>query len=453
VTNDHDISWRHDMALLATLIDALSTAHTDATVFETLGRVLGPRGVRVALDAGRHRARDAAGFGVEVESEAGLAMLWIAPQGPGEGAWWSPELRQALGAAVRSAYGHARALGRVATVSRKALEDKARMRADLEASYDDASLVARSGAMRVLVHDTIPLIAAQDVTVLLRGESGTGKEVLARRIHARSGRSRRVFVKINCAAIPETLAASALFGHERGAFTGAHTRHVGVFERAHGGTLLLDEVGDLPLPTQGQLLRVLQEGELERVGGSTPIRVDVRVVAATHQPLEDLVAAGRFRADLYYRLAVFPVWVPPLRERGDDVEALALALLQRHAKKLGRATPVLSPSDLARLRAHPWPGNVRELENVLLRAMVLHPDGAPGGLMAALDPPAATRVESPAVGSFADAQRAALEAALVRSGGKIYGPDGAAVALGMKPTTLRSTLDRLGIVARPGTRL
>jgi formate hydrogenlyase transcriptional activator len=256
-------------------------------------------------------------------------------------------------------------------------------------------------------------------------------------------------VTVNAAALPETLADSALFGHEKGAFTGATQRHVGVFERAHGGTLLLDEVGDLAAATQVRLLRVLQEGEFERVGGASPVRVDVRVIAATHQPLEQMIADGRFRADLFYRLAVVPLVVPPLRERREDVDGLTAVLLRRHAARFGREVPAVGVEALRRLRAYAWPGNVRELENVLQRALVL----TTGDALALPDdfdraaPVAA--VANAGTDDFAEAQRRVIREALTAAEGRVYGPSGAAARLGLAPTTLRSKMDRLGM-ARPG---
>jgi formate hydrogenlyase transcriptional activator len=313
--------------------------------------------------------------------------------------------------------------------------------------------------MRALVHEVLPLLARESTTVLVRGETGTGKEVIARRIHALSRRAGRPFVAVNCGALPEGLLESALFGHERGAFTGAASRHVGLFERAHGGTLLLDEVGELPRAVQAKLLRALQEGEIERVGGAAPVRVDARVIAATHRPLESMVASGAFREDLFYRLNVFPIVLPPLRDRPEDLEDLVRVLLDKLATKLDRQPLRVSHDTMALLRAHAWPGNLRELENVLERAMLLSRGDevtlldSPGGARATGPPsvPASSDLAArPAdadgpVTSYGDAMRDHLERALRASGGKIYGEDGAAKALGLKPTTLQSKLRKLGI--------
>jgi len=215
-------------------------------------------------------------------------------------------------------------------------------------------------------------IAATDTTVLLLGESGTGKELFARAIHQLSARGNKPFVALNCAAIPETLVENELFGHERGAFTGANARKLGKFEMADGGTIFLDEIGELPLEVQGKLLRVLEQRTLERLGGTSSISVDVRVIAATNRELEVAAAAGEFRRDLYYRLAVFPIHIPALRERGDDVELLAHHFLERFRRELRKPRLALAADARAALRRHAWPGNVRELQNVMERAAILN---------------------------------------------------------------------------------
>jgi two-component system response regulator FlrC len=230
------------------------------------------------------------------------------------------------------------------------------------------TLVAASAAMRELL-EAAEDVAATSTTVLLLGESGTGKELLARHLHAGSGRT-GPWVAVNCAALPAELLESELFGHERGAFTGATERRQGRFEQAHRGTLLLDEISELPLPLQAKLLRVLQEREVDRVGGQRPVPVDVRVIATTNRDLGEMVRRGQFRSDLFFRLDVFPMVVPPLRERADDLPLLATALAEEAAARLGRATPALSPEALSALRRHSFPGNVRELRNLLERAVL-----------------------------------------------------------------------------------
>ena len=235
-------------------------------------------------------------------------------------------------------------------------------------------------------------VAPTDATVLLSGESGTGKELFARGIHSLSGRREGPFVAVNCAAIPEPLVESELFGHEKGAFTGAHRRQTGRFERAEGGTLFLDEIGELPLPVQSKILRVLEDRTFEPVGGGTPRRANVRLVAATNRALQEMVDEGRFRSDLYFRLEVFPIHLPPLRDRRDDIPVLADHLLDRLADRHRVEAPRLEPDALEKLAVAPWPGNVRQLANVLERVLILHPGARIGGadiepLLAPLEDP------------------------------------------------------------------
>ncbi|KYF76679.1 Fis family transcriptional regulator, partial [Sorangium cellulosum] len=339
-------------------------------------------------------------------------------------------------------------LGRVAAIARRAQGEKRALREELDRVALPREVVAASPAMRAIFQEMVPLVARQDTTVLVRGETGTGKEVIARRIHALSRRAERQFLAVNCGALPEGLVESALFGHERGAFTGAAARHLGLFERASGGTLLLDEVGELPKAAQAKLLRVLQEGEVERVGGEGTVRVSVRVIAATHRPLEDMVASGAFREDLYYRLQVFPIVVPPLRERPGDLEALTRVIVDKVAASFGRAPPRVSAEAMARLRAHDWPGNVRELENVIERSMVMSTGDE---LILSAPLAAAPRAAGRAL-TYREAAQRCIEEALRASGGKIYGEDGAAAALGLKPTTLQSKMRKLGIRREGGEK-
>jgi len=282
-------------------------------------------------------------------------------------------------------------------------------------------LIGTGAAMRS-VFETIQKVAETDLTVLVRGESGTGKELVAEALHHRSPRRDRPFVAVNCAAISRELVESELFGHEKGAFTGADARRTGRFEAADGGTIFLDEIGDMPLETQAKVLRVLQERALERVGGTRRIDVDVRIVAATHRDLEQEVAAGRFREDLYYRLRVVEIGLPPLRERAEDVPALAQRFLREVCERLGRPPRALSGEALAALARHPWPGNVRELRNVLEQAAVLAPGDAIGaedlGLRPASGLPGSGRAgtapgvphAAPGDVPFAEARRRANEA-------------------------------------------
>ena len=338
---------------------------------------------------------------------------------------------------------HCRLVERMAKLSASAHHDTAELRQELRRHVDTEDIVARSASM-VSVLRNVSLVAAHDSAVLLRGESGTGKELLARRIHRLSRRANRPFVAVNCGAMPETLVESELFGHEKGAFTGATARHQGRFERAHGGTIFLDEVAELPLSAQVKLLRVLQDGAFERVGGTGAVRVDVRVLAATHRPLETMIQAGTFRSDLFYRINVFPISIPPLRERREDIPVLAHALLQQTARRLGVATPSFGPLALDRLSRYAWHGNVRELANSIERALI----AGNGATLDFDDLPASVPEVAEASGTFDDAARQAILDALAATGGRIYGPSGAAARLAMPPSTLQGKMSRLGI-SRP----
>ena len=287
-------------------------------------------------------------------------------------------------------------------------------------------------------------VAQTDSTVLVTGETGTGKELVVRAIHGLSRRKSKILVKVNCAALPAGVIESELFGHEKGAFTGALTRKVGRFELAHEGTLFLDEVGDLPLELQAKLLRVLQDGEFERVGGTQTLKVDVRLVGATNRDLEQAVREGRYRADLYYRLNVFPIVVPPLRERPKDIPRLARHFTMLYAAKMGKNVGRMSADVLDRLSAYPWPGNVRELQNVIERAVILSPEGhfELGEMMAA--PP---RAESPGEEpqNLEEVERRHILGILEKTRWRISGEHGAAKVLGLKRTTLEARMKRLGI--------
>ncbi len=331
-------------------------------------------------------------------------------------------------------------------------KENALLKEEIRQIKRDARYLAESPAMKEIV-ERIRLVAPAATTVLVRGETGTGKEGLARMVHEFSPRFNAPFVAVNLGSIPEGLIESELFGHERGAFTGANRRRPGRFEQADGGTIFLDEVGDAPASVQVRLLRVLQERVVERVGGTEPLAVDVRVVAATNRDLEEMVARGTFRADLYYRLAVFPVELPPLRERREEIRPLASHLLARHAALMHRRPPRV-PEDAWRvLEAYDWPGNVRELENFLQRALILSPGPElalpeiPSGLGR---PAAPAAVPAGAPGRFEDEVRALIERALENAGGRVYGPGGAAAVLGLRPTTLQGKMKKYGI--QPGPR-
>ena len=309
------------------------------------------------------------------------------------------------------------------------------------------------------VREMVRKVARTDSVVLIRGESGTGKELVAEAVHRLGARAERPLIKVNCAALPESLISSELFGHEKGAFTGAFAQRLGRFELARGGTIFLDEIGELSLEVQSKLLRVLQEGEFERVGSSSTLKTDARVMAATNRDLEAAVAEGRFRQDLFYRLNVFPIHVPPLRQRPEDIPVLAYYFLHRHARRMNKNITRLAPDSEARMVAYSWPGNIRELQNVIERAVILcdgeelrvdpallTPGPARNGVAA--PSPAAAQAPAPEAeepGSLLEAERRHILAALRRAGGRIAGPSGAAALLGLKRTTLNSKIKKLGI--------
>jgi DNA-binding NtrC family response regulator len=306
------------------------------------------------------------------------------------------------------------------------------------------AMVGESPALRRVL-EQVGQVAKTDTTVLIQGETGTGKELVARAIHDASARRERPLVKLNCAALPRELVESELFGHEKGAFTGALQQRRGRFELADGGTLFLDELGELPLEAQAKLLRVLQEREFERVGGSRTLRVDVRVIAATNRDLQSQVAAGRFRADLFYRLNVFPIAVPALRERRDDIGRLVQHFAEQTARKLGRQLEGVSPSFLESAAAYHWPGNIRELENVVERAMIMSRgtqlDGADLLAPGRAQGPASLPVEA----TLEEMERAHIRRVLEATGWVIEGQGGAARILGLNASTLRGRLRKLGI--------
>jgi len=300
-------------------------------------------------------------------------------------------------------------------------------------------VVGQSRAMRRVI-EQIAQVAATDATVLLLGDTGTGKELLATQVHQRSARRGRAMVRVNCGAIPGTLIESELFGREKGAFTGAVTRQIGRFELADRSTLFLDEIGDLPPDVQVKLLRVLEEHEYERLGSPRTLRVDVRIIAATHRNLEQRIADGTFREDLFYRLNVFPIVVPPLRERAEDISPLVWRFTTEYAKAFGKHIDSIDDDSMAALQQHAWPGNVRELRNVVERAMVT----ATGHrLIIALPRTAAVAVPNSA--RLTDVEREHIRTVLEHGGWRIRGTGGAAERLGMRPTTLETRMAKLGL--------
>ena len=308
-------------------------------------------------------------------------------------------------------------------------------------------IVGRSPALQRVLRD-VEVVAPTDSGVLILGETGTGKELIARAIHNLSGRRDRSFIKLNCAAIPSGLLESELFGHERGAFTGAIMRKAGRFEVADKGTLFLDEVGDIPLELQPKLLRVLQEHEFERLGSTRTQRADVRVVAATHRNLKQMVEDGEFRSDLYYRLHVFPLSVPPLRERRGDIPLLVRHFVDEYARRMNRRVETISPEALGVLTDYSWPGNVRELQNFIERAVILSPGSVLRPPLAELKE-AAVETSSEELSTLEEMDREHVLRAIRASNWKIGGPNGAAARLGMKRTTLAYRIRKLNIPLRP----
>lgn len=317
---------------------------------------------------------------------------------------------------------------------------------EVKLSRNVGTMVGQSSGFRHIL-DLIRAVAPTSSSVLLLGETGTGKELLARAVHEGSPRHNKPFIRVNCAALPGGLVESELFGHERGAFTGASAQRPGRFELANGGTLFLDEIGEMPLEAQAKLLRVLQDGMVDRIGSTTSVPVDVRIVAATNAQLEDAIKKGTFRADLYYRLHVFPVSVPPLRERQEDIPLLADHFLAQAAARLRRGPLRLSPQSMERLMNYSWPGNVRELQNLIDRAAIL----TTGGIVEIEEaffpktspPPTPSAPQSPP--TLHQLEQDHIVATLNKAGWRIYGPDGAAARLGLNPETLRSRIRKLGL--------
>jgi PAS domain S-box-containing protein len=337
------------------------------------------------------------------------------------------------------------------------------LREEIRAAHNVEEVVGQSRALATVL-EQVRLVAGTDSSVLILGETGTGKELVARAVHSASARRDRPLIKVNCAALPTGLIESELFGHEKGAFTGATERRIGRFELANGGTIFLDELGEMPLETQVKLLRVLQEQEFERIGGRQTLRVDVRVIAATNRDLTRAIADGTFRSDLYYRLNVFPVLVPALRDRREDIALLVHYFAARYAAKIGRRITRVPAEVMGRLVSYPWPGNVRELENVIERAVILSPGPdlqvgpgvLPGATAAPAGPgpaeplaaPVETPVPQPSDGTpltLEETERKHIMAVLVRTGWRIDGVNGAARLLDLNPSTLRSRMKKLGI--------
>ncbi len=355
---------------------------------------------------------------------------------------------------LAAAIANARAVDEIAALKRQLEQENAYLRDEVQQTAAFGDLLGQSPALQAMTRQ-IELVAPTDSAVLILGESGTGKEVVAREIHRRSRRADRPLIKVNCAAIPRELYESEFFGHAKGAFTGALRDRVGRFELADGGTLFLDEIGEIPLDLQAKLLRVLQEGELERIGEERTRRIDVRIIAATNRSLRTEAEEGRFRQDLFYRLSVFPMELPPLRKRIEDIPLLAEHFLDWFARRLGRPRPRLTLANVQDLQRYRWPGNVRELQHVLERACIVStagklqfdlPNEKPKRFAESAVATGAKRILT--IDEFRDLESENIRLALESANGKVYGPDGAAAILRMKPTTLASRIKALGGDAR-----
>jgi formate hydrogenlyase transcriptional activator len=380
-----------------------------------------------------------------IAREKGLGTLFLASSQPDQ---YSPEdvvLLESVAKQIALAIENMLAYEEIDRLRAKLEEENRYLQEEIGTEYNLEEIIGQSPAMKQ-VFKAIGTVAPTDATVLILGETGTGKELVARALHNLSSRRRQALVKVNCAALPAGLIESELFGHEKGAFTGALTRRTGRFELANGGTLFLDEIGDLLPELQPKLLRVLQEGEFERVGGHQTIRVNVRVIAGTNRDLEQAIHTGGFRPDLYYRLSVFPIRVPPLRERAADIPLLARYFTQKCAARLGKRTPSVSPATIESLLAYAWPGNVRELENVVERAVILSQSAQLD--LAGWRPTVAPSGSGEAILTLEELERRHILAVLEGTGGRISGERGAAKLLGMKPTTLDARMKKLGISRR-----
>ncbi|WHZ13975.1 MAG: Transcriptional regulator, Fis family [Nitrospira sp.] len=374
-----------------------------------------------------------------------LGTLNIGSVQPGEPDPDDCKFLQQVATQIAYAIDHVLAYQQIKQLSERLRRENEYLAEEVKASRNLRLVVGTSPSFTKVV-DLVKAVAPTDTTVLLLGETGTGKEVLAQALHDLSARSHKPFIRVNCAALPSGLIESELFGHERGAFTGAQLRRAGRFELAHTGTLFLDEIGEMPLETQAKLLRVLQDGMVDRIGGTQPVSVDVRLIAATNADLSSAIQQGTFRADLYYRLHIFPISVPPLRERREDIHLLAQHFLAQIGTKLKRPHLTFDPQSLARLLAYNWPGNVRELQNVIERAVILSGSSQvtvdemllPAVKVGPHQPP-----EQPV--NLSDLERQHIMDVLDRTKWRIYGDQGAAQLLGLNPETLRSRLRKLGI--------
>jgi formate hydrogenlyase transcriptional activator len=350
-----------------------------------------------------------------------------------------------VGQQVAIAVENALAYRQIAELKDKLAEEKLYLQDEIKTEYNFEEIVGESAALKRVLKQ-LEIVAPTDSTVLIQGETGTGKELVARALHNLSGRRERTFVKLNCAAIPTGLLESELFGHEKGAFTGAIAQKIGRFELAHRGTIFLDEIGEVPLELQSKLLRVLQEQEFERLGSTRTIRVDVRLVAATNRDLSQMVADKQFRSDLYYRLNVFPIAVPPLRDRPEDIPVLVRYFAQKYSRRMNKRIETIPSEAMSALTQYAWPGNVRELENLIERAVILSQGTQLQVPIAELK--TVKTVAPSGIATLEAAEREHIERALRETNWIIGGPAGAAAKLGMKRTTLQSKMQKLGI-SRP----
>lgn len=354
------------------------------------------------------------------------------------------DLLQQVTGHVAIALDNALTYRKVAGLKERLAEEKLYLEEEIRTEYHFEEIIGESGALRRILKQ-VESVGPTNATVLILGETGTGKELIARAIHDLSPRRDRTFVKLNCAAIPTGLLESELFGHEKGAYTGAISQKVGRLELAHQGTLFLDEVGDIPLELQPKLLRAIQEKEFERLGSTKTIPVDVRLLAATNRDLTRMVADRQFRSDLYYRLKVFPITVPPLRERAEDIPILVRYFAQKHAGRMRRRIEIIPPEAMEALSRWHWPGNVRELENIIERAVILSPGPVLRIPLAELSPAEGEEGNGRGSGTLEDAEREHILRMLRETRGIIGGPNGAAARLGLKRTTLNSKMRKLGI--------
>ncbi|MBT3254941.1 MAG: sigma 54-interacting transcriptional regulator [Deltaproteobacteria bacterium] len=330
-------------------------------------------------------------------------------------------------------------LAKIRQLKKQLEDDYTYLREEIKLEHNFEEIIGQSDALKYVLFK-VEQVAPTDATVVILGETGTGKELIARALHNASGRKDRPLIKVNCATLPSNLIESELFGHEKGAFTSAQARQVGRFELANGGTLFLDEIGELPLELQPKLLRALQDGEFERLGSSRTIQTDVRVIAATNRDLEKEVKNGRFRQDLWYRLNVFPLTVPPLQQRVEDIPLLVNAFSNKFGKKLGKKIKAIPSKTIKALQKYPWPGNVRELENVLERAVITCKDGK-----LQVEIPTSSTLSVDDTKTLEEMECEHIVRTLENTYWKIQGANGAAERLGLNPSTLRTRMNKLGI--------